>query len=289
MKKIYKLAELTFRIVTPFYFSEEEKYREFSVPEGQVRDIDFTITFKPVSEPMAYGQAYVSFGEVNYYKTENKIIEEYCEVASKRPFRWLEMPYQSSDWTCWYLQGKEELFQYISLIFRHIGLNMMLNDKKALIFHCSFVRIEEVGILFSGPSGIGKSTQAELWRKVKGFSIINGDRAILGKKERNWHAYGLPYAGSSNICKNESAKIGAIIVLKQGKTNCVKIIQKIDAYRAIVSEIFQTRWDSRLLLNTLDMAEELINEVPIFQLECTPDTDAVECLYKRLQEENIIE
>ena len=289
MKKIYRIANITFQIVAPFSFEEEEKYEGFSNTTEQDGKFDFTITFKSVEEPLHYEDACATFGEINYYKNENKRIEEYCDATSKLPFRWLEMPYGSSEWVCWYLQGKEELFRYVSQIFRHIGLNMMLNDKKALIFHCSFVKMNNIGILFSGPSGIGKSTQAELWRKVKGVSIINGDRAILGKKERNWYAYGLPYAGSSNICKNESAKIGAIVVLKQTKTNRVMKLEPIDAYRAIVSETFQSRWDKQLLLITLDMTEKLMCEVPIYQLECTPDTDAVECLYKRLQEENIIE
>lgn len=289
MKKTYQIAGFTFRIETPFSFVEEERYQMFAADSDHDKSPDFVITFQATGKPMDYGEAFFQVSEINYYKTEQKMIEEHCDVMSKRPFRWLEIPYGDSYWKCWYLQEKESLFQYISQIFRHIGLNIMLNYKKALIFHCAFVKIKEIGILFSGPSGIGKSTQADLWKKWKRADIVNGDRAVLRENENHFEAWGLPYAGSSNICKNESAKIGAIVVLKQGPVNRVKKIESMDAYRAIVSQVFQNRWDTQLLTNVLDEAEKLINKVPIFQLTCTPDKEAVDCLCERLQEEKIIE
>ena len=45
-------------------------------------------------------------------------------------------------------------------------------------------------IAFSGPSGVGKSTQAEIWKQCFQADILNGDRALLRKADQGWKAYG---------------------------------------------------------------------------------------------------
>ena len=57
----------------------------------------------------------------------------------------------------------------------------ILADAGMLVLHSSYiVTRQEQGILFSGPSGIGKSTQAALWQRYAGAEIVNGDRAWCG-------------------------------------------------------------------------------------------------------------
>ena len=48
--------------------------------------------------------------------------------------------------------------------------------KDAMVLHCSVLKVKSGVILFSGPSGIGKSTQAGLWTKYRKARVINGDR-----------------------------------------------------------------------------------------------------------------
>ena len=55
--------------------------------------------------------------------------------------------------------------------------------------HASVINWKDKGILFSAPSGTGKSTQADLWKKYEGAKVINGDRALIRKRKRR--VYGL--------------------------------------------------------------------------------------------------
>ena len=71
-------------------------------------------------------------------------------------------------------------------------------------------------ILFSGPSGIGKSTQAGLWTKYRKARVINGDRTLLKKENGRWMSLGWPICGSSEICYNEAYPVKAVIFLGQG-------------------------------------------------------------------------
>ena len=108
-----------------------------------------------------------------------------------------------------------------------------------LILHASFIRSAFGGILFVGPSGIGKSTQAKLWCDFARATLINGDRPIVTKVFDEWRGYGSPYAGSSRCCINENEKITAVFILKKGKENRLRRLGKAEAFRKI--------WHSRNL------------------------------------------
>lgn len=294
MEKIYRIAEISIQIITPFDFEEDERYKDFSIKKENINEIDFTVLLEPCEMPSCGQKTFIEIGDNRYYQNVHEIMEECWEGMEKVSFRWLSIPYNWENhrgpqkWVCRYLHGMEDKFRYSSLIFRHIGLNMMLNQKRALLLHCSFIRLKETGILFSGPSGIGKSTQADLWNKMEQADILNGDRAVIRKKNNIWKAFGLPYAGSSNIYRNESAKIGAIIVLRKSSDNQIKRLTLAEAYRFILSEVFQNSWNTDMQMITLEVLEELIMEIPVFMLSCTADVRAVECLKKQLQEEQIL-
>ena len=101
--------------------------------------------------------------------------------------------------------------------FFHLGFEAMLIHRERLCVHAACVDTPLGGILFSGQSGVGKSTQAELWCRHRGARQINGDRPILSKDQGEWRAWGSPYAGSSKCHLNESCPVTAIVMLEQAK------------------------------------------------------------------------
>lgn len=60
-------------------------------------------------------------------------------------------------------------------------------------FHSSLVQWQYHGIMFIGPSGIGKTTQAELWQRYQNADIINGDLVFVQKKEEEFLGWGSPW------------------------------------------------------------------------------------------------
>lgn len=121
-----------------------------------------------------------------------------------------------------YLKEAEHYFLGSSGVFNRIGAEQLLLQHNRLMLHASFIKYEGKGILFSAPSGMGKSTQAELWRSIRGAEVINGDRAALGCEGGEWTAWGIPYAGTSGIYRNEKALLSAIVVLGQAKENRIR-------------------------------------------------------------------
>ena len=84
----------------------------------------------------------------------------------------------------------------VRAVLEAAGLFDIFADAGMLVLHSSYIvtRTGE-GILFSGPSGIGKSTQAALWERFAGARTINGDRGLVCPAART--VSGIFYAGTS--------------------------------------------------------------------------------------------
>ena len=159
-----------------------------------------------------------------------------------------------------------------------LSLEKLMISMDAMILHSAYVCYKDTAVLFSAPSNTGKSTQAFLWEKYKQTRTINGDRTLLIRNENGWMAYGWPVCGSSKICNNENYPIRAIVMLKQAKENKVYSLKGFRALREVLEQITVNGWDSDFQMRALDLIEELLNEVPVYMLECDISEDAVRCL-----------
>ena len=163
---------------------------------------------------------------------------------------------------------------------------LLANDR--LILHASVIRQKNHVILFSASSGTGKSTQAELWRKYADAEILNGDRVLIRCDGERLLACGLPYAGTSAICKDFSLPIGAIVVLRQGQENSAEAMQPMEAMKCLLSQISLQRWNARDLEAAIRLTERLIGELPIYRFSCMPEKSAVAYLRQYLQEKGAL-
>lgn len=169
--------------------------------------------------------------------------------------------------------------------FFHLGFEGLLIRHDRVCFHASCIRTDRGGILFSGPSGIGKSTQADLWRKYRGAGLINGDRPILQRTEAGFLAWGSPYAGSSRCFVNDSVPVTALVFLAQERENRIRRLGPGEAFRRIYSGLTVYSWDREFMERACGLAAELAEGTPCYELGCRPDVSAVECLEGRLEED----
>ncbi len=142
-----------------------------------------------------------------------------------------------------------------------------------LLVHSSFIIYQGKGIVFTGRSGIGKTTQAELWNKYKGAEIVNGDKTFIREVDGRFFAYGLPWKGSSAYCLDKSAELVGIVVLDQSEKNRIRKIG--DPVERLLPHVFFPHWDNVCLEKTLDTFDLLTESVPVWLLECRPDEEAV--------------
>lgn len=161
------------------------------------------------------------------------------------------------------------------------GLFDIFADAGMLVLHSAYI-VTPAGeaILFSGPSGIGKSTQAALWERCAGARVVNGDRALVdvGKKTAN----GIFYSGTSGISENVTAPIRAIVLLGQGSENRVFVPNPQAAFAGVLSQCAYYDWDARSAEKMTACVARLVSDVPVLRMDCLPDATAVEALRGKL-------
>lgn len=151
------------------------------------------------------------------------------------------------------------------------------------ILHSSFIETDKGAILFTAPSGTGKSTQAELWRKYRGSEVINGDRSGIWKENDTWMAGGVLWCGTSEIMKNRKMPLRAIVILKQGPENEILKMRFPTKVGQILEQITVNPWNKQMIADAKLFCMLLCQEVPIIYLSCRPDEGAVEALEKELE------
>jgi len=169
-----------------------------------------------------------------------------------------------------------------SVILNAMEVDHLMVRTGGIILHASYIIHDGKAILFTAPSGTGKSTQAALWERYRDAKTINGDRTVLLPSDAGVMAYGLPFAGSSGICENQSAPVKAIVYLTQAPVNSVEPMKGLRAFGALWEGVNLCRWDEDDLTLASDMVLKIISEVPIYRLACTPDVRAVEVLARIL-------
>lgn len=165
-------------------------------------------------------------------------------------------------------------------IQRSLALETELLDFDGIFMHASLIDVGGKGIIFSAPSGTGKSTQASLWEKYRGAEILNGDRVIIRFVDGKWMAYGSPWAGSSGIYLNKKVELSAIVFLGQSSENVVRKIEGIKAFRAGINGGIFPYWSKEKMEQACSICQRLFSELPIFEFDCRPDVSSVEELEK---------
>lgn len=183
-----------------------------------------------------------------------------------------------------YLAQDRLFFSESQNCFSHIALEEILLHFDRLILHAALVETQWGGLLFSGPPGIGKSTQATLWEREEGAVQLNGDRPILSRDSGGWTAWGSPYAGSSRCFVNRGAPLRAVVMLGQGPACRLTRLPLAAAFQRLYAQTTVNAWNPAYVSRVCALLTQLAEEIPIYHLICTPDRRAVACLRDRLRQ-----
>lgn len=151
---------------------------------------------------------------------------------------------------------------------------------KGLVIHSSAVEYKGRGIIFSAPSGTGKSTHASLWEKYLNASVLNDDSPALRIIDEKVYVYGNPWSGSAHKCKNDSVPLSAIVMLQQAPKNEIVRLKKEEAGIYLLPRVFLPYFDGQRMDMALKNLENIIEKTPVFLLKCTPEKDAMELALK---------
>ncbi len=149
-------------------------------------------------------------------------------------------------------------------------------------FHSSLIDYRGHGLMFLGPSGIGKTTQAELWNQYRNALIINGDIVFVQETEETFLGWGTPWHGSSPYCENTNVPVEALIILKQAPENSIRKLEGFEKVTAVSNSVFYPRWLENGMELCLETLDHLLSRLPVYELSCRPDEEAVELTEKTI-------
>lgn len=155
--------------------------------------------------------------------------------------------------------------------------------KKHIIqMHSSIVDYNGKGLIFLGPSGIGKTTMAELWNRYRKAKILNGDMTFVQNGESQIIGWGTPWHGSSIYCENSKVSIRALIILKQSSVNIIRELRDFEKTQTVSNNIIYPRWLENGMELCLETLDHLLSKIPVYELSCRPDEEAVELTEKTI-------
>ena len=169
-----------------------------------------------------------------------------------------------------------------SMFISLLSLERRLQEKNEFILHSSFIMYNNEAVLFTAPSGTGKSTQAELWKRYRNARVINGDRTVLSIKGNTLYASGSPHCGSSGITENASFPVKAVVMLSQAKYNSVCRASFTDNALSLFKEITVNYHNDSFFNKAMNMTENIFSLTDVYLLKCNISEDAVTCLYDAL-------
>ena len=153
--------------------------------------------------------------------------------------------------------------------------------------HASLVEKDGYGVVFLGPSGMGKSTQAKLWVEHQGADFIIGDRPGLRRIDGKWIGFGMPWDGKDNIKQQKQVPIRALISLEQAPENSIRSLTKQEAMIVLLNQVMMPMWDDAAMTLLTPLMGQLASEMPFYHLKNLPNREATELTRETICETQI--
>lgn len=291
MVKWYRFGRTAIQISRPDNMTVPENMGKFEITEPNFEDRKIYYEIEFTDDIKSYSEKYGENGQNRVLAKRINLMVLSTPSGECRHLYFLntELPYAVSlqtaedKWKVWVLSDINSELHWDTVFVAMLSLEKHMFANGDMILHTAFLCHDGQAILFSGPSEIGKSTQAGLWEKYTSDShTVNGDRGLLMKENGVWHVCGWPICGSSDICNNEKYPVKAIVMLRQAKENRCELLRGVQAFRELLPQITVNTWNSAFQLKAMDNIEDLINNIDVYELFCNISPEAVECLKEKI-------
>lgn len=261
----------------------DEKFTRPVMPVSNQEEIEIHIT---ADLPAITGKEYRVPGMAIYENnqeewriygfSEKSIINEYIpEVISHHSRHGKVKLFLKQDW--W--QKNHRSFRP----WFYMHMEELLLENRSMILHSASIIYRNSVLLFTAPSGTGKTTQTDLWHQyLDGVEDLNGDRTLIQYMSGRWYGSGFPVFGSTIRCEQKAAPLKAVIILRQGTEDKLCDLSPVQKLALLYSEITVPHFKKDYIEMAMGLIEELIQEVPVFLYSCTMQESAVTTLHQSL-------
>ena len=132
---------------------------------------------------------------------------------------------------------------------------------------------QQIGFIFSGNSGVGKSTISNLFRENGAFLQLSDDRVIITKNGTNYCAHGNPFDFKIARLTNAYSPVKYIFFLHHSATNHISKVPESEKIKRLLTICLLPYWNSSYLIQSAPMINNFSQKVKMYDLYFKPDLD----------------
>ncbi len=149
-----------------------------------------------------------------------------------------------------------------------------------IVMHGASIMMNGKGVLFSAPSGTGKSTHIRLWGKKYGkdITVIDGDKPFISFENGKAYVWGSPRSGKEGWNNPISAPLKAIVFLERASENQIFKVSPTEIIDKAFMQFYIPK-NKATAEKTITTINQLLGNVPIYILKCNMEIEAAEVAY----------
>lgn len=156
--------------------------------------------------------------------------------------------------------------------FGHLLLYYSLSFFNGLMLHASGVYYKGGGYIFSGYSGRGKTTMANIWER-EGALVVHHDTLILRWENNALYMHSMPVPALNDHPRK--ARVSGIFLIDHGDTNQAHKLAGVSAVAHLMVFCIQHQYHQRLVAQLLAAVNRICTALPVFDLRFLPEPDIV--------------
>ena len=181
----------------------------------------------------------------------------------------------------------EERAAYLETLAVYRRIAEKLSERDILLMHGVLLNCSGSGILITAPSGVGKTTRANLWTSaIPHTHVVNGDKPLISLGD-SIMAYGTPWNGKENMGRNECVPLRAICLLQRGTGSQIRRVEPKEVLSSMLRQVYLST-DPGMQIRALSLLNLLCKKVPVYLMECDKETGSTIAVYHALCSDGII-
>lgn len=264
-------------------------YEPFVIPESQVTDVLFDLSLAPFEQPGETTHVFTDTSDddmprIEVYRVNDtngwlfcvsqvKLSPVCLRILTDEHFRQATLHVPDERDTRFAIDNAAMLLYAFSSVSYGV-----------LEMHASVTVRNGKGYLFLGHSGTGKSTHSRLWQQAFPDAwLLNDDNPVLRLlTDHTVRVYGSPWSGKTPCYKQADVPVGGIVQLRQAPQNTIRPLRLPEAYAFMLSSCSGLKIQPEMMDALYQTISQIIQTVPVYQLDCLPDTDAARLCHDTL-------
>lgn len=185
----------------------------------------------------------------------------------------LKFSLTSMEWDLWIYGAQDETdpleYPLDGLILYY--LTVINGD---IMIHASGINYSGKGYIFSGVSGKGKSTMANIWDS-SGARIIHDDRLIIRNTGGIYRMFNTPVYNND---EPRESVINGIFIIDHGKENMIVPLKGASAVTQVMANCIQHNWGADIIARLLGSISIMCGAIPTSKLFFKPDRSIIDLI-----------